>query len=202
MFRLESSLFHLAAQFTGKYAPFQGVTIEPFAGGVIAIASNRGAATFLGYDPKGYASEAACFLPGKELAAACKGIKSAERELAIEGPCAKVTTFYKEHSTAKEFTVNPCSQQPPIRQAVAEMLRTWGEVPKTSTTAGRYDLSLLTPAVRAIADESDCVVISGYDGGPLRLQSESLGCVVLLMPQTAQPIPPAPPWLADYAISA
>ena len=202
MFRLESSLFHLAARFTGKYVPFQGVTIEPFAGGVIVVASNRGAATFLAYDPTGRASEAACFLPGKELAAACNGIKSAERELTIEGTLAKVTTFYKEHSSTKEFTINHCSQQAPIREAVAEMLRTWGETPKTSTTAGRYDLAMLTPAVRAIADEADCVVISGYDGGPLRLQSERLGCVVLLMPQTAQPIPPIPPWLGDYAFSA
>jgi hypothetical protein len=202
MFRLNSALFHLAAQFTGQWAPFQGVTLSPLSGGVCAVASDRGAATFVGFDPSGHASTAATFLPGKELASACKGIKSAQRELTIDGDLAAVTTYYKEHSKSQEFPVVACSEQPCLRQALANMLALWGQTPELSTTAGRYDLKLLTKAVKAITEESDNLVISGYNGGPLRLQSEQLRCVVLLMPQTAEPIPPVPPWLVDYAVSA
>jgi hypothetical protein len=202
MFRLRSSLFNLAAQFTGKWAPFQGVTLSPLAGGICAMASDRGAATFLGYDSSGHATTAATFLPGKDLVSASKGIKSAQRELIIEDELATVTTYYKEHSKSQQFPVCACNEQPPLREAIAEVLRVWGEEPELSTTAGRYDLGLLTKAVRTISEESDQLVISGYHGGPLRLQSDALGCLVLIMPQVAQPIPPVPPWLADYADSA
>lgn len=202
MFRLRSSLFNLAAQFTGKWAPFQGVTLSPLAGGICVTAGDRGAATFLGYDPSGCATTAATFLPGKDLASASKGIKSAQRELTIEGELATVTTYYKEHSKSQQFPIYACDEQPPLRQVIAEVLRFWGEQPELSTTAGRYDLDLLTRAVRTISEESDQLVISGYHGGPLRLQSDALGCLVLIMPQVAQPIPPVPPWLADYAHSA
>jgi hypothetical protein len=199
MFRLNSVLFNLAASFTGKYHPFQGVTLTPHAGGVVVTASNRGAACFYGFDPGGVAPQEATFSPGKELAAACKGIKTAQRELTIDDSTALVTTYYKEHSTAKEFQVTQLSGRPPLRSAIAKAVDLWGEKPALTTTAGRYDLDLLNRATRAIAEESSALVLSGYDGGPLRLQSEELRCVVLLMPQTAQPIPSLPPWLADYA---
>jgi hypothetical protein len=202
MFRLNSALFNLAAAFTGKYRPFQGVTLAPHAGGVVVTASDRGAAAFYGFDPTGVAPEEATFSPGKELAAACKGIKTAQRELTIEEDVAVVTTYYKEHSTSKEFKVARLREQPPLRQVVDAAIDLWGEVPQTTTTAGRYDLGLLNKATRAIAEEADSLVLSGYDGGPLRLQSEQLRCVVLLMPQTAQPLPALPPWLADYAKTA
>jgi hypothetical protein len=202
MFRLNSALFNLAAAFTGKYHPFQGVTLTPHAGGVVVTSSNRGAATFYGFDPTGVAPQETTFSPGKELAAACKGIKTAQRELTIDGSVAMVTTYYKEHSTAKEFQVAQLSERPPLRSAITMAIDLWGEQPPLSTTAGRYDLDLLSKATRTIAEESDAVVLSGYDGGPLRLQSEELRCVVLLMPQVAQPLPSLPPWLADYADSA
>jgi hypothetical protein len=202
MFRLNSALFNLAASFTGKYHPFQGVTLAPHAGGVVVTASNRGAASFYGFDPQGHAPQEATFSPGKELAAACKGIKTAQRELTIEGSTALVTTYYKEHSTAKEFQVSQLSERPPMRPVIAMAIDLWGESPSLSTTAGRYDLDLLTKSVKVIAEESESVILSGYDGGPLRLQSEELGCVVLLMPQVAKPLPSLPAWLADYGSSA
>lgn len=199
MFRLESALFNLAAAFTGKYAPFQGVTLTPHAGGVVVTATDRGAAGFYGFDPMGAAPEQATFSPGKELATACKGIKTAQRELTIDGNAAVVTTYYKEHSTSKEFQAQRLSQQAPMKDIVRAAIEIWGDAPAVSTTAGRYDLGLLNKATRAIAEEADALVLSGYDGGPLRLQSETLRCVVLLMPQSAQPLPQLPPWLSDYA---
>jgi hypothetical protein len=52
-----------------------------------------------------------------------------------------------------------------------------------------------------MVDDSDSLVLSGYQGGPLRLQREDLQMVVLLMPQTALPIPAAPDWLGQYALA-
>lgn len=199
MFRINSAFFNLAASFTGKYQPFQGVTLTPHAGGVVISSSDRGAALFYGFDPTGLAPEAATFAPGKELAAACKGIKKAQRELTIEDDRAIVTTYYKEHNTSKEFQVSRLSESPAMGPVLHATIDLWGETPASSSTAGRYDLDLLHKATRTILEESDCLVLSGYNGGPLRLQSEELRCVVLLMPQTAVPLPGLPPWLADYA---
>jgi hypothetical protein len=202
MFRLNAALFHLAARFTGKYPPFQGITLSPLAGGVCVAASDRGAVTFVGFDPLGHATDTATFLPSSELVTPCRGIKTAQRELLIEDERAKVTTYFKEHSNSLEFPVTTSSERPCFRGALREMLQFWGESPEVSSTAGRYDLALLNKAVKSMADDVGSLVISGYNGGPLRLQCEQPRCVVLLMPQTAEPIPPAPPWLSDYALSA
>lgn len=199
MFRLNSYLFSLAASFCGKYAPYQGITLTPHAGGVAVTSSDRGAASFYGFDPQGYAPEEATFSPGDKLASACNGIKTAARELTIEGGLARVTTYYKDHSSFAEYTATRLQQAPPMRHAIAGVIGLWRETPLLSTTAGRYDVDLLSKACRIIAKEAGSVVISGYDGGPLRLQSEKLNCVVLLMPQTAQPLPVLPTWLADFA---
>lgn len=203
MHRFSSSLLALAASFTGKYAPFQGVQIAPLAGGVSVVACNRGAAAFFGYDPKGTADSEVVLLPDGDLVKAARGIKSAEREVTIDGPTALVTTYYKDHSTSKEFPVHFSSVPfPPMREVIDRAIAYWGETPELTTTAGRYDLALLDKAIRAMADDTSSLVIAGYQGGPLRLQREDLHAVVLIMPQTAQPIPTAPPWLADYASAA
>lgn len=200
MHRFSSALLALAASFTGKYAPFQGVQIAPLAGGVSVVASNRGAAAFFGYDPKGHATDEIVVLPDNELIKAARGIKTAEREVTIDGPTALVTTYYKDHSTSKEFPVTLSSVPfPPMRAVIDQAIAYWGETPEVTTTAGRYDLQLLDKAIRAMADDSSSLVIAGYQGGPLRLQREDLHAVVLIMPQTAQPVPAAPPWLATYA---
>jgi hypothetical protein len=198
MFRLNSYLFSLAANFCGRYTPYQGITLTPHSGGVAVTSSDRGAASFYGFDPQGYAPEEATFSPGDKLASACNGIKTAARELTIEDTVARVTTYYKDHSNSAEFVATRLQHAAPLRHAIAGVIGLWRETPELSTTAGRYDIDLLTKACRSIAKEGDSVVISGYDGGPLRLQSERLNCVVLLMPQTAQPLPPLPPWLADF----
>jgi hypothetical protein len=202
MFRLNSVLFSLAASFVGEYAPFQGVTLSPHAGGVVVMASDRGAGAFYGFDPTGFAPEAATFIPAKGLATACKGIKTAQRELTIDDSIALVTTYYKEHSTSKEFQVNRAAEQLPSRQVIRATVDLWGDPPNLSPTAGRYDSALVTRACKILAEESDSLVLCGYDGGPLRVQSEALRSVVLLMPQAAQELPPFPAWLADYAICA
>lgn len=203
MLRFNSYLLALAAEFTGRFTPYQGVQIAPLAGGVSVAATDRGALTMLGYDPAGTATEEIVVLPDAEFARACKGIKTAQREVTIEAGHALVTTYYKEHSTSKEFAVHTSAVPfPPLAEVVSKVIATWGEQPSSSVTAGRYDLDLLHKAIKAMAGDSDSIVLSGFHGGPLRLQREDTGVVVFLMPQTAQPIPPLPPWLDTYAQSS
>lgn len=200
MLQFKSGLLATACDFVGSYAPCQGVRIGPLAGGVVVTATNRGAVAMIGYDPKGKADETTIILPSKELATACNGIKTAEREVTIEGDMAVVTTYHKEHSTSKEIPVSRSTQPfPDLSGVIRQALRFWGESPEVSSTAGRYDLPLLHKAVRAMTASANSIVISGYQGGPLRIQREDTEIVVLLMPQTAQEIPPAPAWLADFA---
>ena len=41
--------------------------------------------------------------------------------------------------------------------------------------------------------------MSCFDGGPLRLQGDSGNVIVVVMPQTALPIPAVPEWTELYA---
>lgn len=200
MFRLRSELLSFAAQFTGDYAPFQGIELRPLAGGVVVTASNRGAVAMIGYDPTGVATESAVILPDSELIKTCQAIKTAEREVTIEGDTALVTTYYKEHSKAVEVPIRRSQVPfPDIAGVCGAVLSNWSERPDISGTAGRYDTALLKKAIMASIDYAPSLVLSSFDGGPLRIQREDLEVVVFLMPQEAQPIPPCPPWLADYA---
>ena len=198
--RFNSALLNLAAEFTGKYAPWQGIRVAPLCGGVSVSASDRGAATFIGWDPRGMASEEACLLPSRDLAAACRGIKTAERDVSVDGDLAVVTTYHKAHSTSKEFPVAYAScPPPPFADVIAKAIEYWGATPELSRTAGRYDLGLLLGALKALGTEDDSVVLSAWQGGPLRLQRGDVHAVILLMPQEAQPLPGVPAWLEDFA---
>jgi hypothetical protein len=201
--RFNSALLHLAAEFTGKYAPWQGIRVAPLAGGVSVAASDRGAATLIGWDPNGSASSEACLLPSRDLANACKGIKTAERDVSIDDDQAVVTTFFKSHSVAKEFPVTYSScPPPPFEETIAAAISYWHATPELSRTAGRYDLGLLLKALKALGSEDDAVVLSAWQGGPLRLQRGDVQAVILVMPQEAQPLPGIPAWLEDFAKQA
>jgi hypothetical protein len=198
--RFNSALLHLAAEFTGKYAPWQGIRVAPLAGGVSVAASDRGAATLIGWDPNGSASSEACLLPSRDLANACKGIKTADRDVSIDDDHALVTTYHKAHSVSKEFSVAYSScPPPPFEETIATAISYWGATPELSRTAGRYDLGLLLKALKALGSEDDAVVLSAWQGGPLRLQRGDVQAVILVMPQEAQPLPGIPAWLEDFA---
>lgn len=198
--RFNSGLLTFAADFTGKYAPWQAVTIGPHDGGVLLVSSDRGAAVFLGWDPQGLATEEGSFLIGKDLSTAARGIKTASREISIDDNVAVVTTYYQEHSTSKEFPVVRSSHPPPcFRAAMAKAIDYWGATPSLSETAGRYDLELMTKAIKVLADRPGSIVLSAFQGGPLRLQREDMAALVLVMPQAAESIPPLPPWVGTYA---
>lgn len=205
-----SALLAYAGAFTGQWAGDRGIEVAPLRpgrldSGVTVAAFNRGAVGMIGYDPKGSASERVILVPGGDLLKAARGIKTAERDVRIEGddPAAlkaRVTTYYKEHATFLDFQVRASSEPlDSYRAAVDAALQRWGRLPELSSNAGRYDIKLLLAAIKAMVDDTDSLVISGYDGGPLRLQREDAEIVVLLMPQAAQPIPSAPDWLSLYA---
>lgn len=208
---LNSGLVACAADYVGRYAPFQGIEIAPLRPGqpgvTVASYHDNAAAAVVGYDPNGTADETLVLIPPKDLVAACRSIKSAERDVRFEGDpsgviVARVTTYYKEHTTAKDFTCLAASSPfPPCRQNLLAIIERWGSQPAESATAGRYDLALLGKIVKGMADETGSIVLSAFTGGPLRLQREDTGLVIMIMPQAAVPIPPQPDWLLEYARS-
>jgi len=205
MHTFSAPLFALAASFTGKFAPYQGVLIAPMAQGLAVAATDRGASTIICYDPNGKTTEPGqrlVILPEKDLIAACRSNKSATRgrDIEISGDQATVTTYFKSHSTNKEFTVLHSSAPfPPLEATLAQVLHFWGQAPDAGSTAGRYDIHLLADCIKAMADETSSIVLSAFHGGPLRIQREDTGVVVFLMPQTALPIPPLPHWLSEFS---
>lgn len=202
MLQFNSALLALAADFTGKVAPFQAIRIEPApTGGVMVASTNKGHIAFIGHDPSGQVDEARTIIPSGDLINACRGIRTAERYLAIDGTAGVVTTVRKSATSSVQAPLmDSLAPFPPLREVMAEVIRRWSATPAASPTAGRYDAELLKRAIKAAgAANADAIVLSAFDGGPLRIQLENLEALVLVMPQTAQPIPPIPQWAVAYA---
>lgn len=204
MLSLDSSLFAVAAEFTGAYAPFQGIALTPGPqGGVFIAATDHGKVACIAYDPRGTADESAYILPSTELLKYAKGIKTAERELRIDGSTGFVTTYRKSSSNdVREIPIaRSNTQPPPLSRIMQSCIDTWGQAPILSETAGRYSSAYIDKAVRVLSNRESSLVFSAFDGGPLRIQSDNGNLIVLIMPQTAVPVPPLPAWLATYAMA-
>ena len=203
MLQLNSSLVAIASEFTGKYAPYQSIEISPSPkGGVFVASTDRGNIAYLAHDPAGTADETTKLLPGPDLIKLCRGIKTAERQLQIEGNNAIVTTFRKSTNERRETVVNhSISDFPPLAGAISTCLERWGETPEVSATSGRYEACYVERALKGLASTSDSIVLSAFDGGPLRVQTDKADIVILVMPQLKEKIPAIPEWLSDYASS-
>lgn len=201
MLQLNSSLVAIAAEFTGKYAPYQAVEISPAPGGGAYISStDKGKIACLAFDASATIDETVRLLPDPELIKCCRGIKTAERQLFIEGNNAVVTTFRKTTQEKKEFIVNKSiSDFPPLASAVKACLDRWSAQPTVSATAGRYESRYIERALRGLSSSDDSIILSAFDGGPLRIQTDQEHVVILVMPQTAEKIPCLPQWLKEYA---
>lgn len=201
MVQFNSALLALAGLFVGQYAPYQAVHIRPHAGGVLVASTNQGQVSFLGYDQQGTADETCNIIASDKLLAACTGIKSAERDIVIDGPNAKVTTYRKTaDNEVKEFQVfYSATEFPPLEEAIGACIERWSATPLASATAGRYAAPFLTKALKAAAACSDSITLSAFDGGPLRIQCQGLDMLILIMPQTAEPIPTLPDWVCSFA---
>ena len=202
MLNFNSALLASAAEFTGRYAPYQGIEIRP-AGeqGVFLTATDQGNVLCLCYDPLGRGDETIVLLPDSDLLKACKGIKTAEREIRIDGQTALVTTFRKSAANeAKEFPITRSSVPfPPVAEVMQACVERWGATPAVTATAGRYSSAYIDKAVKVLQVHESSVVMSCFDGGPLRLQGDNGNVLVVVMPQTALPIPAVPEWTELYA---
>lgn len=203
MLQLNSALVAICSEFTGKYAPYQSIEISPApAGGVFVASTDRGNIACLAHDPAGKADETIKLLPDTELMKYCRGIKTADRQLQIEGNNAMVTTFRKSTNEQRETVVNrSISDFPPLARAISSCLERWSKTPTVSATAGRYESAYVERALKGLSTTSDSVVLSAFDGGPLRVQTDKADVVILVMPQVAEKIPSIPEWLSEYASS-
>lgn len=201
MLQLNSALVAIASEFTGKYAPYQAIEISPGPkGGVYVASTDRGNIACLAFDPGGTADEEITLLPEPELMKLCRGIKTADRELRIEGNNAMVTTYRKSTNERREVIINrSISDFPPLRLALASCLERWSNTPSVSATAGRYESRYVERAIKGLSTMSDSVILSAFDGGPLRVQTDKADVVILVMPQVKEKIPAVPEWLNDYA---
>lgn len=219
----ESRLYAIGCDFAGTYAPYQGIHFCPGPGGqgVIAAASDRGALTFVGYDEAGAIDEATTLLPCNELAAASRGLKSGPRTLTLdtETRIATVTTHLKTRAGKTVELAAPLVSSisfPDIQAVTANFIAYWEGASPVVTTCGRYDAKLLLKALRAAEGLGDSVSLSGMDGGPLLVnieafddgegrkkpQMQSTGLLLMLMPQTAQEVPPPPGWARRWSQSS
>jgi hypothetical protein len=193
-------LLSVASEFTGKYAPYQAVQVKPHPkGGVLVSATDQGKVAVVGYDPRGEASGETCLLVGSELGRACRAVKTGAREITVDGMNATVRSYSKSGGSSKaaEFLVQHSAVEfPPLAQALQSCIERWGRTPRVSETAGRYDAGLLERAIKAAGSLAESITLSAFDGGPLRLQGAGLEILILLMPQTALPIPPVPQWIS------
>lgn len=201
MLQFNSAILAAAGLFTSTYAPYQAIHVEPQHPGVLVAASDQGRISAIGYDRHGVGDESVDLIPSKELLAACSGLKSAERDIRIEGSAAFVTTYRKVAANeTREFAIHRAMTPfPPLSDALAACVARWGATPELSATAGRYSAALLEKAIKAAGHLNDSIVISAFDGGPLRLQGDKLELCILLMPQTAEAIPAIPEWILKFA---
>lgn len=203
MLQLNSSLVAIAAEFTGKFAPYQAVEISPAPGGGCYVSStDKGKIACLAYDASATIDETVRILPDPELIKACRGIKTADRQLYIEGNNAVVTTFRKTTHEKRETIISrSISDFPPLAQAVKACIDRWSAQPTVSATAGRYESRYIERALRGLSSADDSIILSAFDGGPLRIQTDAGDVVILVMPQAAEKIPSLPEWLKEYAES-
>ena len=203
MISFDSALLANAAEFTGKYAPYQGIELMPAPGGGVYVTStDQGNIAFFGFDPAGKADERVVVFPAADLVKACRGIKTADRELKIEGTMGKVSTFRKSTTEVKEIPIQFSSVEfPELGKVVKYIVDYWCKQPATSSTSGSYDSGYVTRALRCLSGQSDSVCISSFDGGPMRLQLPSEQQVVLVMPQEKIPVPAVPQWFQLYGTS-
>lgn len=204
MVSLDASLVAVCGGFIGQYAPFQSIHIQPSSSGVLVMASDHGRITVIGHDARGRGDAAATIVPSSELLKACAALKTAKREVLIEGDTATVITYRKTTADERRVipVINASTPFPPIGPALVASIERWGATPQLSATAGRYETAFLEKAIKTVGVCAPSLVLSCFDGGPLRLQSETIDICVLVMPQAAEPIPAVPTWIQEFAASS
>ena len=202
MLNCNSALLAIASEFVGRYSPYQSIQISPasYYGGVYFASTDGGKISCLAYDPSGSMDDYITLLPNSELIKASRGVKTASRTLSIEtdSQVALVTTHRKTTSESKEIPVTYSSVEfPDLAGALKDCIKRWKVA--SSATAGRYDINYVQRAIKSLSSINSSVTLHSFDGGPMRIQEETGNIVILVMPQTAEPIPPIPDWLKAYS---
>jgi len=168
--------------------------------GVFIAATDRGNVALLAFDATGRADERDVILPTSDLRKACHPLKTAKRILEIHGDRGVVITERKGKDQRAEVTIHRgAGEFPPLAEVMQRVCSVWAKDPGKSETAGRYDLAYLGKVIKSIEARQTSVVLSAFDGGPLRAQADDGSICALVMPQTKEPIPGLPQFLADYA---
>ena len=216
MLQLNSALLSIAGEFCGRYSPYQGICLSPGSDGGVYVAATDSKVACIAFDQGGSADQSIVLLPSPDLLRACRGIKTAERLVTIgsdgiptscppssaQAPnTAMVSTIRKTTGPSKvEIPIQYSSVPfPPLNEVMKGVVDRWSANPQTSPTAGRYDANYLQKAIKGLSALNSSIVLSAFDGGPMRLQTDDGSVVLLLMPQTAESIPPVPDWILSYA---
>jgi hypothetical protein len=198
MIECNAAYFSVASAFLGTYLPFHVIHIEPHStGGVLFVSSDQGRVTLIAHDPTGSADESVNVIPDPQLLKIARPIKTAERRLTLEDSTATVLTLRKTNFEKKTSTFQRSTADfPPIRQALSRCLQAWdSELP---VSEGRYDADYLLRIFNILAPLSEYCTFSSYDGGPLRIQTDSLDATVFLMPLNAAEPAPVARYLREY----
>ena len=200
---LNGALVAVAADFTGNYSPYQAVQIRPNpnGAGVFVAATDAGKLAFLAYDHAGKGDEEVILLPTSDLLKNTRPLKSASRWLEIEGSQARCSKLTKNTTTTTEVPITRSAVTPPDLVGVMKTVAmTWGkDCPVINS--GNFNASYLQRAFRAIESLGSSITLSHLDGGPLRVESTVGQAMVMVMPETARPVPELPEYLLQFANS-
>ena len=199
---LNGALIAVAADFCGKYAPYQAVQVRPNPhGGVFVAATDAGRIAFLGFDPAGKGDEEIILLPSADLLKNTRPLKSAARWIEIEGNMARCSKMMKTTSQTVEVPITRSTSEPAdLIGAMKAVAQRWGkDCPVVS--CGNFNGNFLLRAFKAIEQLGGSITMSALDGGPLRVESTDGSAIVLVMPEMAREVPPLPDYLHQFVVS-
>lgn len=203
MISLDGSLVAVAAEFCGRYAPYQGIQLRPNPDGrgVYVASTDAGKLAFLAYDHAGQGDEEVILLPTTDLIKNCRPLKSATRGLEIEGDTARCSKSTKNTTQTQEIPITRSAVPPSDLVGVMKVIaETWGK-DTPCVSCGNFNATYLQKAFRSIESLGSSVTMSHLDGGPLRIESTTGCAMVMVMPETARPIPELPEYLLQFANS-
>ena len=199
----DGALVAVAADFCGRYAPYQGIQLRPNSSGegVYVASTDAGKLAFLAYDHSGSGDEEVVLIPNADLIKATRPLKSASRWIEIEGDTARCSKSTKNTTQTIEIPITRSGVPPAdlvgVMKTVAQQ---WGK-DMPCLNAGNFNAGYLQRAFRAIESLGSSITMSHLDGGPLRIESVEGCSMVMLMPETARPIPGLPEFLHGFAMS-
>ena len=199
---LNGALIAVAADFVGKYAPYQAIQIRPnpHGDGVFVASTDAGRLAFLAFDNSGSGDEQINLLPTADLIKNTRPLKSATRWIEIEGSTARCSKLTKATQKTEEIQITRSTIEPAdLVGAMKTVAHQWGSDTPNCTNAGNFNPGFLTRAFKAIEALGGSITMSHLNGGPLRIESTDSDVIVLVMPEMARPVPALPHYLKAFA---